>query len=151
MPEATVKAWKNLWYHTGDRGRIDEDGYLYFLDRKKDTIRRRGENISSYEVERIINKHPKVLDSAAVGVPSEITEEEVLAVVIVKDGEDLKPEELLDFCQSRMAYFAVPRYVRFVSEFPRTPSQRIQKYKLREDGVTPDTWDREHIGYKVLR
>ncbi|MEH7276945.1 AMP-binding protein [Neobacillus vireti] len=150
MPEATVKAWKNLWYHTGDRGRMDEDGYLYFLDRKKDAIRRRGENISSFEVERIINKHPKVLDSAAVGVPSDLTEEEVLAVVIVKEGEDLKPEELLDFCQSRMAHFAVPRYVRFVLEFPRTPSQRIQKYKLREDGVTPETWDRELIGYKVL-
>ncbi|MDR7075741.1 crotonobetaine/carnitine-CoA ligase [Neobacillus niacini] len=150
-PEATVKAWKNLWYHTGDRGYMDEEGYLYFVDRKKDAIRRRGENISSFEVETVLNKHPKVLDSAVVGVPSELTEEEVLAVVVVKDGEDLRHEELLDFCQSRLAHFAVPRYVRFVSDLPRNPSQKVEKYKLREEGITLDTWDRELTGYKVLR
>ncbi|WP_066304172.1 AMP-binding protein [Bacillus sp. FJAT-29814] len=151
MPEATLKTWQNLWLHTGDRGRMDKDGYIYFIDRQKDAIRRRGENISSFEVEVVLNDHPKVLDSAAIGVPSELGEEEVLAVVIVKEGEELTPVELLDFCQPRMAYFALPRFVRFVSEFPRTPSQRVQKYKLREEGITNDTWDRERVGYQVFR
>ena len=151
MPEATVETWNNLWFHTGDRGRMDEDGYFYFVDRKKDVIRRRGENISSYEIERVINTHPKVQECALVGVPSELSEEEVLAVVILKDGEELGQEELLDFCQPRMAHFAIPRYLRFVKVFPRTPSQRIEKYKLREEGITPDTWDRELVGYTVHR
>lgn len=148
-PEATVKSWQNLWFQTGDTGRMDEDGYLYFIDRKKDVVRRRGENISSYEVEQVFHDHPKVFEAAVVGVPSELSEEEVLAVVIVKDGEELDPEELLDFCRSRMAHFAIPRYIRYVKELPRTPSQRIEKYKLREVGVTSDTWDRELVGYKV--
>ncbi len=151
MAEETVKAWQDLWFHTGDRGRMDQDGYFYFIDRKKDVVRRRGENISSYEIERVINNHPKVLESAIVGVPSELSEEEVLAVVIVKEREELLPEELLDFCQSRMAHFAVPRYIRFTEELPRTPSQRVEKYKLREEGITKETWDREHVGFKVMR
>ena len=151
MPEATVESWKNLWFHTGDTGRMDEEGYFYFLDRKKDVVRRRGENISSYEIERVINDHPKVFESAIVGVPSELSEEEVLAVVILKDGEELKPEELLDFCQARMAHFAVPRYIRYVKELPRTPSQRVEKYKLRKEGIDSVTWDRELVGYKVQR
>ncbi|MDR7075735.1 crotonobetaine/carnitine-CoA ligase [Neobacillus niacini] len=150
-PEETVKAWKNLWFHTGDRGRMDEDGYIYFVDRKKDAIRRRGENISSFEVERVINDHPKVLEAAAIGVPSELTEEEVMVVVLLKDGEEMNPEELLDFCQPRMAHFALPRYIRFVSQLPRTPNEKVEKYKLREEGITTDTWDRELVGYKVLR
>ncbi|WP_458413486.1 AMP-binding protein [Schinkia sp. CFF1] len=151
MPEATVETWKNLWFHTGDRGQMDEDGYYYFVDRKKDVIRRRGENISSYEIERVINTHPKIKEAALVGVPSELSEEEVLAVVVLREGEFLEPEELLDFCQPRMAYFAVPRYIRYVKEFPRTPSQRIEKYKLRAEGITSDTWDRERVGYKILK
>lgn len=151
MPEATVEAWRNLWYHTGDTGKMDKDGYFYFIDRKKDVVRRRGENISSYEVERVINDHPKVFESAIIGVPSELSEEEVMVIVIVKEGEELSPEELLDFCQDRMAYFAVPRYIRFVKDLPKNTSQRVEKYKLREVGVTPETWDRELIGYKVRR
>lgn len=151
MPEATVKAWKNLWFHTGDRGRMDEDGYFYFIDRQKDVVRRKGENISSYEVESVINKHPYVQDSAIVGVPSELSEEEVLAVIQLKEGRNLNQEELLDFSRQRLPYFAVPRYVRFIKKFPRTPSQRIEKYKLRELGITDDTWDREAAGYKIIR
>ncbi|MDT8860254.1 ATP-dependent acyl-CoA ligase [Alkalihalobacillus sp. MEB130] len=147
--DATVKAWQNLWFHTGDTGRLDEDGYLYFIDRKKDVVRRRGENISSYEVERVINEHPQVLESAIIGVPSELSEEEVLAVVILKDGEKQLPEELLHFCQSRLAHFAVPRYIRYVKELPRNTSQRVEKYKLRSEGITSDTWDREQVGYQV--
>ncbi|MFC2949152.1 AMP-binding protein [Virgibacillus sediminis] len=151
MPEATVKAWKNLWFHTGDRGRMDEDGYFYFVDRQKDVVRRKGENISSFEVENVINKHPAVQGSAIIGVPSELSEEEVLAVVQVKDERKLTAEDLLDFCQKWLPHFAVPRYVRFIQEFPRTPSQRIEKYKLRKQGITEDTWDREAAGYTVLR
>ncbi|WP_216829881.1 ATP-dependent acyl-CoA ligase [Alkalihalobacterium elongatum] len=151
MPEATVNAWENLWFHTGDRGRMDEDGYFYFLDRMKDVVRRRGENISSYEVESVINEHPKVLEAAIIGVPSELSEEEVLAVVILREGEELKPEALLDFCQMRLAHFALPRFVRYVEKLPRNTSHRVEKYKLREEGVTLDTWDRELVGYKVQR
>ena len=85
-----------------------------------------------------------------IGIPSDLSEEEVLAVIILREGELLNPEELLDFCQSRMAHFSVPRYIRFVKEFPRTPSQRIEKYKLREEGITSDTWDRELVGYRLI-
>ncbi|WP_458413485.1 AMP-binding protein [Schinkia sp. CFF1] len=151
MPEATVDVWRNLWFHTGDTGRMDEDGYFYFIDRKKDVVRRRGENISSYEVERVINDHPKVFESAVIGVPSELSEEEVLAIIIVKEGKQLQPEELLDFCQDRMAHFAVPRFIRFVKELPKNTSQRVEKYKLRQEGISADTWDRELVGYKVRR
>ncbi|MFC3040438.1 AMP-binding protein [Virgibacillus xinjiangensis] len=150
-PEATVQSWQDLWFHTGDTGRMDEAGYLYFVDRKKDVIRRKGENISSYEVERVINDHPNIYESAIIGVPSELAEEEVLAVIVLKAGEELEHEELLDFCQKRMAHFAVPRYIRFVEKLPRNTSQRVEKYKLRNEGVTEDTWDRELVGYKVQR
>jgi crotonobetaine/carnitine-CoA ligase len=151
MPDVTLHAFRNLWFHTGDRAKSDDDGYVYFLDRMKDAIRRRGENISSFEVERVINTHDAVLESAAYGVPSELAEEEVMTAVVVKPGRELSGVELLDFCQERMAHFAVPRYVRFVPELPKTPSQRIQKYKLRDEAVTADTWDRDAHGYEVRR
>jgi carnitine-CoA ligase len=151
MPEATVEAWRNLWFHTGDTGKMDEDGYFYFLDRKKDVVRRRGENISSYEVERVLNDHPNIFESAVIGVPSELSEEEVMGVVILQEGVELQPEELLDFCQDRMAHFAVPRFIRFVKELPKNTSQRVEKYKLRQEGITDDTWDRERVGYEVRR
>ena len=149
--EATQQAWRNLWFHTGDRGAMDADGYVTFIDRMKDCIRRRGENISSWEVEAVVNTHDAVLESAAYGVASELTEEEVMVAVVVKDGWSLTPEELLDHCQPRMAHFAVPRYLRLVAELPKTPSQRIQKYKLRDEGVTEDTWDRVEASYEVKR
>jgi crotonobetaine/carnitine-CoA ligase len=151
MPEATLAAFRNLWFHTGDRARVDDDGYVYFVDRMKDAIRRRGENISSFEVERVVNTHHAVLESAAFGVPSELAEEEVMIVVVHRPGADVEAEALLDFCAERMAHFAVPRYVRFLDALPKTPSQRIQKYKLREEGVTADTWDRAAHGYEVRR
>jgi len=151
MPEATVKAFRNLWFHTGDFGYRDEDGYFYFVDRKKDAIRRRGENISSFEVEAVINSHPKVLESAVYAVPSELGEDEVMAAVVLKKGEKLSPEELVSFCNDRMAYFAVPRYIVFKDSLPKTPTARVEKYKLREEGVTKDTWDREKAGYKLKR
>ena len=151
MPEATAKVFKNLWYHTGDYAYRDEDGYFYFVDRKKDALRRRGENISSFEVEGVISSHPKVMESAVYAVPSEFGEDDVMAAVVLKSGEKLAPEELMAFCEERMAYFAVPRYLAFRESLPKTPTARVEKYKLREEGVTKDTWDREKAGYKLKR
>lgn len=150
-PEDTVEAWRNLWFHTGDRGVIDEEGFLFFIDRMKDCIRRRGENISSWEVESTVNTHPSVLESAAYGVPSELSESDVMIAVVRRPGATLDPGDLLDFCAGKMAHFAVPRYVRFMDALPRNHAERVQKTELRADGVTPDTWDREAAGYKVAR
>lgn len=149
--EYSLHAFRNLWFHTNDRARVDEDGFFWFLDRQTDSIRRRGENISSWEVEQAIGEHPKVLEAAAYGLRSELTEQEVAIAVVLRPGEAMGPEEVLDFCQGRMPHFAVPRFVRFVAELPKTHAQRIQKYVLREEGVTPDTWDREATGYAVRR
>lgn len=151
MPEKTVELVRNHFYHTGDAGYLDEEGYLFFVDRIKDYIRRRGENISSYEIERVVNNHPKVAESAAISVKSELSEDEVKIVVVLKEGEKLAPEELIAFCEERMPYFAVPRYVEFVEALPKTPNEKVQKSKLREAGITPNTWDREKAGYKVTR
>ena len=150
-PEASLAAFRNLWFHTGDRGRTDEDGWFYYIDRLKDAIRRRGENISSWEVEQVVNDHEAVAESAAIGVPSDLTEEEVMVVVVLQEGAELEPEALLDFCQDRLPHFAVPRYVRFAGELPKNHAQRIQKQELRGEGVTSETWDREEHGYVVTR
>src|SRR5690606_37081323 len=112
MPEVTLAAFRNLWFHTGDRGRQDAEGRFSFVDRMKDAIRRRGENISSWEVEKVLASHDAVAEVAVIGVPDEVSEEEVMAVVVRKEGADLTAEQLLDFCVPRLAHFAVPRYVR---------------------------------------
>ena len=150
-PVETLEFFQNLWIHTGDLGRMDQDGYFYFVDRKKQAIRRRGENISSFEVEKVINAHPAVLESAAVGVPSEVGEEEVKAVVVLREGATLRPEELIEWCEPRMAYFAIPRYIAVRTELPKTPSERVEKYKLKREGITPDCWDREAAGVVLKR
>ena len=149
----TVEYYKNVeasddkiaggWLHTGDVVRADVEGYLYFVDRKTESLRRRGENISSYEVEREINKHPAVLESAVFGVPSDLGEDDVMAVVVLKPGQTLTPEALIEHCESVMAYFMVPRYLEFRSELPKTGTQRTQKGELKRQGVGPNTWDRE--------
>ncbi len=151
MPEKTLEAFRNLWFHSGDLARKDEDGYFYFVDRKKDALRRRGENISSFEVERAINTHPLVLESAAVAVKSVWAEDDVKICVVLKPGESLTPEELIVYANDRMPYFAVPRYVEFMDALPKTPTERVQKYLLKEAGVTAHTWDREKAGMKVTR
>jgi crotonobetaine/carnitine-CoA ligase len=152
MPERTVDTWRNFWFHTGDAGRFDERGYLWYIDRIKDTIRRRGENISSYEVEAVLLEHPAVAEAAAVAVKAEAGgEDEVLACIVLAPGSNATPESLLDFCVPRMPYFAVPRYIDFVDEIPKTPSQKIQKNKLRERGLAAGAWDREQAGYRVSR
>jgi crotonobetaine/carnitine-CoA ligase len=151
MPEKTVEAWQDLWFHTGDYLFYDENGYFHFVDRKKDALRRRGENISSYEVEKGINSHPSVLESAAVAVKSDLGEDELMIVITPKPNKTLSPEELMAHCQERMAYFMIPRYVRFMEAMPKTATQRVQKNLLRDQGVTQDTWDREKAGYKLNR
>ncbi len=143
MPEQTVEAWRDLWFHTGDYLRRDADGYFSFVDRKKDALRRRGENISSYEVERGVNAHPAVLESAAVAAASELGEDEVMICLTLRPGATLTPLELVRHCERTMARFMVPRYVRILERLPKTPTERVQKFALRQAGVTPDTYDRE--------
>ena len=151
MPAETLAVFRNLWFHTGDMGYMDRDGYLYFVGRKKEAIRRRGENISAFEVEKIANQHPSVLESAAIAVPSELSEDEVKLVVVLREGEHLEPEDLIRFCETRMAYYMVPRFIEFRTSLPKTPTQRIEKYKLQLEGNKSDTWDREAAGYRLNR
>lgn len=150
-PEATARAWRNGWFHTGDGFRKNEQGEYFFVDRLKDAIRRRGENISSYEIEAEVMAHPKVKEVAALAVPSASTEDEVLIAVTVMEGEVLDPTELIQFLIPRMAYFMVPRYVRFIADLPKTPTQKVQKHLLREMGLTGDVWDREAAGIVIKR
>lgn len=151
MPDATAKAWRNGWFHTGDAFRRDADGNYYFVDRMKDAIRRRGENISSFEVEAEILAHPAVREAAAVAVPSPHGEDDVLAVVAPVQGVEIDPAELLGALVDRMPHFMVPRYIRIRPELPKTPTNKIEKHLLREEGITADTWDRERAGIQVKR
>lgn len=151
MPQATLDSWRDLWFRTGDYVVRDSDGSFSFVDRKKDALRRSGENISSFEVEAIVGGHPAVLECAAVAAKSELAEDEVMVCVVRKPGQDLAVEELMDYCQENMAYFMVPRFVRFMDELPKTPTLRVQKVELRKQGVTDDTWDRVKAGYEVKR
>jgi crotonobetaine/carnitine-CoA ligase len=152
-PEATLRAWRNLWYHTGDLGRRDEDGDWFFVDRKADFIRYKGRNVSSFAVEAAVGAHPAVAECAAHGVRSAELEHEaeIKVCVVLRPGATLAPEELARFVNETAPYFFVPRYVEFVSELPRTPTLRVQKYLLRERGVTPGTWDGVRAGFVVLR
>lgn len=141
MPEATREAFRDQWFHTGDVLTQDADGWLYFVGRRKDIVRRRGENISAAEVELDIELHPDVLECAVVGVPSDMTEEEVMACVVLRSGSTLTPHDLTDWCASKMAKFMIPRYVRILPSLPKTPTDKIEKFKLREQG-TALAWDR---------
>ena len=141
MPEVTAKAFENLWYHTGDAGSLTEDGHLYFVDRIKDVIRRRGENISSYEVEQVVTAHEAVAECVAVGVPSELSEDEVKIVVVPLEGATIVPSELIAWCGERMAYFMVPRFVQTVPELPKTPTGKVEKYRLGNDSSIGVLWD----------
>jgi crotonobetaine/carnitine-CoA ligase len=149
MAEKTVEAWRNLWFHTGDRVVRDADGYFKFVDRMKDAIRRRGENISSFEVEQVLLSHPEIATAAVFPVPSEMAEDEVMASVVRAPGSGLTAIDLVEFCRPRLPYFAIPRYVEFVTQLPATENGKIQKFRLRERGVTDATWDRESAGYRL--
>ncbi|MGP0089030.1 MAG: ATP-dependent acyl-CoA ligase [Xanthobacteraceae bacterium] len=151
MPEHTVAAWRNLWLHTGDRVVRSADGYFRFIDRMKDSIRRRGENISSFEVEQILLSHPAIAVAAVFPVQSDLAEDEVMTTVVLKDGASFSEEELIRYCEKRMPYFSIPRFVELADELPRTESGKIQKFKLRERGCTATTWDREAAGIKINR
>jgi carnitine-CoA ligase len=130
MPEATLETFRNLWLHTGDLGRMDDDGHLFFEGRKKDAIRRRGENISAWEIEEVLHAHPAIAEAVAIGVPSDLTEEDVKVVVVLRPGAALTEDDLRAFCRPRMARFMVPEYVDFVDEIPKTPTGKPEKYKL---------------------
>ncbi len=151
MPEKTAEAFRNLWLHTGDALYQDETGQFFFVDRRKDAIRRRGENVSSFEVESAVNSHPAVLESAAIAVPSEHTEDDIKVVVVLKPGAKLDYAEFIRYLVDRMPYFMVPRYVEVVNEIPKTPTEKMRKEELRKAGITPGTWDREAAGIKVTR
>jgi crotonobetaine/carnitine-CoA ligase len=149
MPDKTVEAWRNGWFHTGDAFTCDEDGNYFFVDRTKDCIRRRGENISSFEVEAEVNAHPDVVESAAIGVPTDV-EEEIKVLVVARPGAALDPVDLVQFLIGRVPRFMVPRYVEVVTELPKTEAtMRVRKYLLKEDALNAATWDREAAGIKV--
>ncbi len=164
-PERTAEVLRDGWLHTGDLGWVDEDGYLYFVDRKKDVVRRRGENISSQEVENVIKRHPGVAECAVIGVPSELGEDEVKAYVVPiplqgasgappvsGDGPArLTPEDVIHWCADRLAYFKVPRYLEFREDLPRTPSLRVRKDELRQEreDLTSGCFDREAAGIQL--
>lgn len=151
MPEKSLEAWRNLWFHTGDAVRCDEDGWYYYIDRIKDALRRRGENISTYEVEAPILQHPAVDECAVVAVPAEVEagEDEVKACVVLKANARLSCEELIAWCDERMPHFIVPRYVEFYDALPKTPTEKIQKAKLRAAALGERTWDRVAAGCKL--
>ncbi|MFQ5830926.1 MAG: AMP-binding protein [Candidatus Methylomirabilia bacterium] len=151
MPEKSLEVLRNVWYHTGDGLKRDEDGYYYFVDRTRDVIRRRAVNISSFDVETVISDHPAVLECAAVAVPSEFAggEDEIKACLVLREGAGLIPEEFAAWCEEKLPYFAVPRYVQVLRELPKTPSNKVQKYLLRQTAITGGTWDRVKVGYQL--
>ncbi|BBF99375.1 MULTISPECIES: AMP-binding protein [Pseudonocardia] len=151
MPEITATAWRGGRFHTGDRAVRDATGALWFKDRIKDSIRRRGENISSYEVERLVNGHPAVAESAAVGAPSELGEEEVRAVVVLRAGASVSAEDLFLHYAESMPYHMVPRFIDIVAELPRTPTDKVEKYKLRTQGAGENSWDAVAAGWRMTR
>jgi crotonobetaine/carnitine-CoA ligase len=151
-PDRTAEAWRNGWFHTGDAFRCDGDGNYFFVDRFKDSIRRRGENISSFEVEALVNAHPDVVESAAIAVPSEWGEDEVKVVVVADPASGLTPESLTEFLIATMPRFMVPRYLELVDALPKTEATlRVKKHELRVDPLNERTWDREKAGIEVPR
>jgi len=141
MPEATAKAWRNLWFHTGDLMRLAEDGQLIFCDRTNDAIRRKGENISSFEIEREADRHPAVLESAAIKAPSDHVDDEVKLCVTPREGMALAFDDLLAHLRSRLPAFMVPRYVEVMDALPKTPTQKVLKAELRKNSLNASTWD----------
>lgn len=149
--EATVRAWRNYWFHTGDAGRYDADGWFYYVDRLKDAIRVSGENVSSMEVEAVVLESPDVVEAAAVGVPSERGEEDIRLYVVPARAGDFDAVRLMDFLKPRLPRFMMPRYVVAVTEMPKTPTEKIRKHILRDRTVEPDAWDRVAQGYEIPR
>jgi crotonobetaine/carnitine-CoA ligase len=151
MPEATVAAWRNLWFHTGDRVVRDADGSFELVEHARDAIRRHGENVSSFEVEQALQEHPAVATAAVFPITTELGEDEVMATVVLEPSSELDPLELVRFCESRIAYFAIPRYIEFVDALPISGDGVVRKRDLRDRGVSATTWDRERSGYQLAR
>lgn len=149
-PESTVAAFRGLWYHTGDLARSSETGFIYFVDRKKHVIRRRGENVSSVELEAALLRHPGIAQVAAVGIQSPLGEEDIKVCIVPRAG-DLEMADLFEFCKANLPYFAIPRYVEFLTNFPVNAMGRVMKNRLRDDGVTGTTTDLEAEGFRVAR
>lgn len=140
-PGITAEAWRNLWHHTGDFGRVTESGVVTFVDRKKDVVRRRGENVSSLALENVIRQHSAVLDVAVCGLPAEMGDDEIKACIVLRDDAGLTAEEFFDFIRDRVPYFAVPRYVEVRDRLPTNALERVMKHVLRAEGVRAGTWD----------
>jgi crotonobetaine/carnitine-CoA ligase len=145
----TLKIMRNMWLHSGDIGKFDENGYFYFVDRKKDYLRRRGENISSFEVETGLRAHPDIADVAVHAVFSESGEDDVKATIVLKEGAHVTEEDVCRWAVDRLPYFTIPRYFEFRPDLPRNPVGRVLKYELRAEGCTKTTWDREENGMQV--
>jgi carnitine-CoA ligase len=152
-PRATAAAYEGDWYKTGDMLKRQSNGYYYFSDRKKDAVRLKGRNISTFEVEMVVRRHPAIADCAAFGVPSDVlaSETELKLDVVLRPGAELEPEALARYINENAPYFFVPRYIELVDSLPYTPTNKMQKYKLREKGVTPNTWDANKAGFKAQR
>ncbi|WP_439859386.1 ATP-dependent acyl-CoA ligase [Pseudomonas sp. MBLB4136] len=150
-PEDTLKLMRNMWFHTGDIGKFDDEGFFYFVDRKKDYLRRRGENISSFEMEAAFAVHPALAEVAVHAVPSDKGEDDVKVTAILHEGARLTPEELFRWATDSVPYYALPRYIEFRSSLPKNPQGRILKYQLRDEGKTAGTWDLEDTDIKVVK
>lgn len=152
MPERTVEAWRNLWFHTGDAGRRDADGYFYFLDRLNDRIRRKGENVTAYDIEVALTELPEVDDCAVIARPAAEGEDDIKAFLVIPDGSTPPdPVDVLAHCVKRLPYFAVPRYLEFIGDLPKTPTGKVLKRTLRAMPETAGEWDREQAGWTVRR
>ena len=151
-PDATLDTWRNLWHHTGDYGRADAEGFITFVDRKKDALRRRGENVSSQELERAIAGHAKIVEAAVHAIPSPMTEDDIKVCIVLANADDpVTQDEAFDFFKQVLPYFAIPRYVEILPELPKNATLRVMKHLLRERGVTDGTWDLEAMGFEVSR
>jgi crotonobetaine/carnitine-CoA ligase len=151
MPEETVAAWRNLWFHTGERVVRDADGWYSSIDQAGEALRWRGENVSSFDVEQALEEHPAVAAAAVFPVAAELAENDVMAAVVLEPGSDADPLELVRFCEPRIAYFAIPRYIEFVDALPLTEGGTVRRSDLRQRGVSAATWDRERSGYRLER
>jgi crotonobetaine/carnitine-CoA ligase len=150
-PEATLESFRNLWHHTGDYGYVDDDGDVFFVDRKKDSVRRRGENVSSFEVEAAILEHPGVVQVAITAVPSPLGEDDIRASIVTAADITLEPEKLFAFFREQLPYFAIPRYVDIRESLPVNAMGRVMKDLLSEEGVPESAWDLEALGFTVPR
>ncbi len=150
-PEDTVKLLRNLWFHTGDIGKFDDDGFFYFVDRKKDYLRRRGENISSFEMEAAFAAHPDIAEVAVHAVPSAKGEDDVKVTAVLHPGRSLAPAALFQWSTDAVPYYALPRYIEFRDTLPKNPQGRVLKYLLRDEGKTASTWDLEDTEIKVAK